>query len=130
MKYKIGDILKEKVNGIESMITRIDKSDNTYYLADDWEFEYYLDNNYILLTPHEDVNENIKTVHIDVKDVNTYQPWRANHCEVYWFIDDCGNIVKEKDFNTLTDDYRYSIDNYFKTEEKAKKYKEFITNRP
>ena len=75
MKYKVGDILIEKVDGIESMITRIDKSTNTYYLSNCWEPEYHLDENYELLTPHEDVNENIKTVHIDVKDVNTYQPW-------------------------------------------------------
>jgi hypothetical protein len=54
MKYKIGDILKTKVNGIESMITRIDKNDNTYYLSNRWEPEYHLDENYELLTPHED----------------------------------------------------------------------------
>ena len=53
MKYKIGDILKIKNSNIESMITRIDKGDNTYYLSKCWESEHYLDENYVLLTPHD-----------------------------------------------------------------------------
>ena len=54
MKYKIGDILKEKVNGIELMITRIDKGDNTYYLGDNWEPEPYLDEYYELVEDAQD----------------------------------------------------------------------------
>ena len=99
MKYKIGDILKNKVNSIELMITRIDKGDNTYYLNNCWEPEHYLDENYELLTPHEDVNENIKTVHIDVKDVNTYQPWRANTDECYFYISDKGDIYLDAEIS-------------------------------
>ena len=54
MKYKIGDILKIKNSNIETMITRIDKGNNTYCFSNCWEPEHYLDENYELLTPHED----------------------------------------------------------------------------
>ena len=125
MKYKIGDILKNKNCGVESMITQIDKGDNTYCLSDLWEPEHYLDENYELLTPHEDVNENAKTVHIDDKDVNDYKPWRANILERYFYISDGGYINTDAEGGNNFDDYRYNSGNYFKAEDVCEKSKEF-----
>ena len=125
MKYKIGDILKNINCGVESMITQIDKGDNTYYLGTVWEPEHYLDENYELLTPHEDVNENAKTVHIDDKDVNEYKPWRANIGECYFYISDEGPTYRDTESGCYFDDYRYNTGNYFKAEYACEKYKEF-----
>lgn len=126
MKYKIGDILKIKNSDIETMITRIDKGDNTYYLSNCWESEHYLDENFELLTPHEDVNENAKTVHIDVKDVNEYKPWRAEFGDRYYYVEDSGTIDDDYDDCWEEDNYRYNTGNYFGTKVEAEHYKEYL----
>ena len=99
MKYKIGDILKNKVNSIELMITRIDKGDNTYYLNNCWEPEHYLDENYELLTPHEDEPpETPKETEDETPETPKESedgPWRANTDECYFYISDEGDIYLE-----------------------------------
>ena len=117
MKYKVGDILQNINNSVESMITRIYKGDNTYYLSKCWESEHYLDENYELLTPHEDETETPKET--------GYKPWRANIAGRYFYISDGGSIYRDTESGSSIDDYRYNTGNYFETKEKAENYKEY-----
>lgn len=49
-----------------------------------------------------------------------YRRWRAEAGGKYWFIDDCGCVIRGSDYGTVTNDYHYSIGNYYKTEEECK----------
>ena len=50
--------------------------------------------------------------------------WRAKKGEEYWFIADSGDIEVATEQNNHKDNFRYNIENYFKTVYKAD---EFLT---
>ena len=50
-----------------------------------------------------------------------HRRWRAEKHGSYYFISDNGVVYDSLELYHPTDDYRYSIGNYFKTEEEAKK---------
>ena len=118
MKYKVGDILKTKDNSIETMITRVDKGDNTYCLDNCWEPEHYLDENYELVTPHEDETP-------ETPKESEYKPWRAIIGERYYYISDGGSVYIDTESGSKIDDYRYNTGNYFKNKDVCEKSKEF-----
>lgn len=54
-----------------------------------------------------------------LKAVEAEQNGRAKHGGIYWYIDDIGQIVSATECNSLSDNYRYEIGNYYPTEEDA-----------
>lgn len=57
-----------------------------------------------------------------------YKRWRAKGDYKYWYIDSCGQVDYYWEFVDNEDD-SYIIGNYFKTEEEAKAYKEYLIAR-
>lgn len=55
--------------------------------------------------------------------------WRAKYGGEYWYLDDCGVVLSNEECGDDTDDFRYSIGNYFKTEAEAEAYKEYLLAR-
>lgn len=55
-----------------------------------------------------------------------YKRWRAECSETYWYLDDHGATLSNTDWDEYTDSFRYSVGNYFKTEEEAKTHKEYL----
>lgn len=52
--------------------------------------------------------------------------WRAKRCEKYHFINDCGVICAEVEWGDDIDGFRHATGDYFKTEEEAEAYKEYL----
>ena len=48
-----------------------------------------------------------------------WERWRAEENEKYYFLSDLGEILFDTDFGDVTDNFLYSIGNYFKTREEA-----------
>lgn len=57
-----------------------------------------------------------------------YKRWRAKEDYKYWHIDSCGQVDYCWEFVDNGDD-SYAIGNYFKTEEEAEAYKEYLIAR-
>lgn len=57
-----------------------------------------------------------------------YKRWRAKEDYKYWYIDSCGQVDYCWEFEDNGDD-SYAIGNYFKTEEEAEAYKEYLIAR-
>lgn len=55
-----------------------------------------------------------------------YKRWRAEKHGSYYFISDNGVVYDSLELYFSTDDYRYSIGNYFKTGEEAEKAVEWL----
>lgn len=55
--------------------------------------------------------------------------WRAEYNEKYWCNDGNGGIYSSTEDGHKADSYRFLTGNYFKTEEEAKAYKEYIIAR-
>lgn len=55
-----------------------------------------------------------------------YKRWRAGELESYYSLIGSGTIYEELEAHCPADDCRYSIGNYFKTEEEAKKAIEWL----
>lgn len=45
--------------------------------------------------------------------------WRADKGAAYYYKNDCGAVTEEYDMGMLSDDYRYSVGNYYKSHEEA-----------
>lgn len=54
-----------------------------------------------------------------LKAMEAEQNSRAKHGGIYWYIDDIGQIVSVTECNTLSDNYRHEIGNYYLTPEDA-----------
>lgn len=54
-----------------------------------------------------------------LKNIKTEQIGRARHSELYWYIDDLGQICSKIESDSLPDEYRYEIGNYYLTSEDA-----------
>ena len=52
--------------------------------------------------------------------------WRAEYGEKYWCIGGNGHIYSSTEDEHSTDSYRFNTGNYFKTEEEAEAYKEYL----
>ena len=53
--------------------------------------------------------------------VEAEQNSRAKHDGLYWYIGDIGQIMSATECNSLSDNYRYEIGNYYLTPEDAEK---------
>lgn len=52
--------------------------------------------------------------------------WRAKEGERYWFMEEDGRVADDHDDKVGTDDRRYRLGNYFKTEEEAQKAADWL----
>ena len=59
-------------------------------------------------------------------NVYNYKKWRAKIGERYWFVRDDGQIFVAYELDTSVDDYRWRTGNYFKTENDAKKHRNYL----
>lgn len=59
-------------------------------------------------------------------DVEELPHWKAEMNGVYWFIDDCGEVVHDYNNNHVDDQLRYEFGNCFRTREEAEKYRDKI----
>ena len=55
-----------------------------------------------------------------------YKRWRAKENERYYFVDDWGDVDWRYGTEFASRGFRHNIGNYFKTEEEAKTYKEYL----
>ena len=55
-----------------------------------------------------------------------YKRWRARENERHYFVDDWGDVDYNYDAGFPPSTFRYNIGNYFKTEEEAEAYKEYL----
>ena len=55
-----------------------------------------------------------------------YKRWRAKENGVHYFVDDWGDVDYNYDAGFPPSTFRYNIGNYFKTEEEAEAYKEYL----
>lgn len=103
---------------------------------------YYLDghnsNNYYFIDPIDGTINNTGVSSLVFSFLKTFYKeielpkWEPECSESYYFIDDRGNIIQSKWYNTRTDDWRYTFGNCFKTAEEAgeaiNKIKEVLNN--
>lgn len=59
-------------------------------------------------------------------DIEELPRWKAKINEVYWFIDDCGEVVHDYNNNHVDDQLRYEFGNCFRTREEAEEYRDKI----
>lgn len=64
-----------------------------------------------------------------LEEIPEYKRWRAEYTEEYWCIGGSGNTHTSTEDGHRVDDYRFDTGSYFKTEEEAKAYKEYIIAR-
>ena len=58
-----------------------------------------------------------------------HKRWRGKHNERYWCVDGRGGVYCSTEDGHSVDDYRFDTGSYFKTEEEAEAYKEYIIAR-
>ena len=63
------------------------------------------------------------------EEIKEPKKWRAEYGKKYWYLDDCGVVLSNEEWGDDTDDFRYRIGNYFKTEAEAEAYKEYLLAR-
>ena len=56
-----------------------------------------------------------------LKNIKTEQIGRVRHGELYWYIGDIDQIASCTECNSLSDNYRYEIGNYYLTPEDAER---------
>lgn len=62
----------------------------------------------------------------ELPDYTVYKKWRAKIGERYCFVSDDGRIFFAHELGTSVDDNRWRLGNYFKTENDAKKYRNYL----
>lgn len=75
---------------------------------------------------NEEVEELINKVNAVNEKYGVVKRWRADDGKIYHYINSDGRIISEQDYYHNVDNSRYSLDNYFKTEEEAEIYLEKI----
>lgn len=55
-----------------------------------------------------------------------YKRWRAKENRRHYFVDDWGDVDYDYDVGLPSSTFRYNIGNYFKNEEEAEAYKEYL----
>ena len=63
------------------------------------------------------------------EELPRYERWRAKRDEEYWCVDGRGDVRCSTEDGHSVDDYRFDTGSYFKTEEEAKAYKEYLIAR-
>lgn len=58
---------------------------------------------------------------LESKENNNY---KRKSLEEYFYLDECGDVVLEDDYDNNLNNHHYSIGNYFETKEQAENYKE------
>lgn len=62
----------------------------------------------------------------EMPDFDIYKKWRGEIGETYWFVSDDGRIFFAHELGTSADDNRWRLGDYFKTENDAKKYRNYL----
>ena len=83
------------------------------------------------LTPNGDISGENPLLHSPASDwlkelPEEYKRWRAGELENYYFMVGSGTVYEDLESHCPADDCRYSIGNYFKTEEEAKKASDWL----
>ena len=73
------------------------------------------------MTELEQRKQELKELVESLKAVEAEQNSRAKHGGLYWYIGDIGQIMSCTECNSLSDNYRYEIGNYYLTPEDAEK---------
>lgn len=60
---------------------------------------------------------------------NEYKRWRASEDENYWYVASNGDIYDDCEYYEEPDNFRYSIGNYFRTQQEAQEYKENLITK-
>ena len=60
------------------------------------------------------------------KPVPTCKRWRAKKNGMYWSVDSYGKIIEINDGGLAYDNWQYKTGNYFKTQQEAQSYKNFL----
>lgn len=55
-----------------------------------------------------------------------HRRWRAKEDGQYWYVEEDGGVANDYDDKVGTDDRRYELGNYFKTEEEAQKASDWL----
>lgn len=55
-----------------------------------------------------------------------HRRWRASRGDEYFYLISSGMVDSDKEFELLGDDLRYAMGNYFKTEEEAQAYADYL----
>lgn len=86
--------------------------------------------NYIVINGNktELTKEQMKQLGIEIKPVKK-ERWRAESCEGYWYVSDCGKVNLVNECEMDSDNYRYNSYNYFKTKEAAEKYAKVLNTQ-
>lgn len=87
-------------------------------------FEFYVDENYLLSAfEKEKLEKLIKAIN---EKYGVKKRWRAKYDEVYFYIDGYFKVTWGRDFQNIYGNWRYELGNYFKTEEEALEYAEYM----
>ena len=127
--YQNFDILKRysfyyKEVGVKSLhFIEYNKEDNLFYVLGDREKK---DNDFILVN-----DESKKIIEDEVRLINEKygikKRWRGKDGEKYYFITSSRfNIENDYEYGYSSDDVRYELGNYFRTEEEAEKFSEYL----
>ena len=87
-----------------------------------WKDYYFLDKDIIFFTDGTAIlGINVESALADDWEViEESKVWSPKKGEKYWYIFNAGDIVDDTNDNSKTDEDRFSIGNYFKTQEEAK----------
>ena len=96
--------------------------------------EFYLDSNNDLRLKWSDIMaynhrtlEKFPNILTDwFEEIPESKRWRAEYNEKYWCTDGNGGIYSSTEDGHKADNYRFCTGNYFKTEEDAEAYKEYL----
>lgn len=88
----------------------------------------YFDTKFLI---NEDLNyqfviEKIENFDDWFEEIHENKRWRAEYNEKYWCNDGNGGIYSSTEDGHRADSYRFLTGNYFKTEEEAEVYKEYL----
>lgn len=77
--------------------------------------------------------EEKREIEVKVRNINEKygitKRWRGKRNDVYFSIDSCFLCDDDEDFHTKYDNRKYEIGNYFKTEEEAEEYAEYMRKK-
>lgn len=74
----------------------------------------------------EELKQELKKIENKINELESKENnnYKRKILEEYFYLDECGDVVLEDDYDNSLNNHHYSIGNYFKTEEQAENYKE------
>ena len=114
---------KIRVNSLNSPF--FDSSKSMLYIRG---YDFNRDNEINICTSFEKkiIEEKVKAIN---EKYGIIKRWRGKRNDVYFSIDSCFLCDDDEDFHTKYDNRKYEIGNYFKTEEEAKEYAEYMRKK-